>query len=66
MDNIEIYYDELKRNESHIDDIAFYILLNTIFNQNKDIYSQIYVSDYEQLYYLWPYYRVFSFCMSAK
>ena len=49
MDIIEIIY-ELKRNQIHIDQhtIAFHI--NTILDQNKDMYSQIHVSDFEQLY----------------
>ena len=50
MDNIEIIYDELKRNQIHFDkhDLSFHI--NRILNQNKDIYSQIDILDIEQLY----------------
>ena len=50
MDNIEIIYDELKRNQIHIDKYALSFHINRILNQNKDIYSQIYILDIEQLY----------------
>ena len=50
MDNIEIIYDELKRNQIHIDQRTLAFHINTILDQNKDMYSQIHVSDFEQLY----------------
>ena len=50
MDNIEIIYDELKRNQIHIVQHTLAFHINTILDQNKDIYSQIRVSDFEQLY----------------
>ena len=50
MDNIKIIYDELKRNQIHIDQRTLAFHINTILDQNKDIYSQIHVSDFEQLY----------------
>ena len=50
MDNIEIIYDELKRNRIHIDKHALSFHINRILNQNKDIYSQIHILDIEQLY----------------
>ena len=50
MDNIEIIYDELKRNQIHIDKHALSFHINRILNQNKDIYSQIHILDIEQLY----------------
>ena len=50
MDNIEIIYDELKRNQIHIDQRTLAFHINTILGQNKDVYSQIHVSDFEQLY----------------
>ena len=50
MDNIEIIYDELKRNQIHIDQRTLPFHINTILDQNKDMYSQIHVSDFEQLY----------------
>ena len=50
MDNIEIIYDELKRNQIHIDKHALSFHINRILNQNKDIYSQIHILDTEQLY----------------
>ena len=50
MDNIEIIYDELKRNQIHIDQRTLASHINTILDQNKDMYSQIHVSDFEQLY----------------
>ena len=45
MDNIEIIYDELKRNQIHIDKHALSFHINRILNQNKDIYSQIQISN---------------------
>ena len=50
MDNIEIIYDELKRNKIHIDKHALSFHINRVLNQNKDIYSQIHILDIEQLY----------------
>ena len=50
MDNIEIIYDELKRNQIHIDKHALSFHINKILNENKDIYSQIHALDIEQLY----------------
>ena len=50
MDNVEIIYDELKRNHIHTDKHALSFHIKTILHQNKDIYSQIHVSDFEQLY----------------
>ena len=50
MDNIEIIYDELKRNQIHIDQRTLAFHINTILDQNKDMYSQIHVSDFEQPY----------------
>ena len=50
MDNIELIYDELKRNKIHIDKHALSFHINRILNQNKDIYSQIHILDIEQLY----------------
>ena len=50
MDNVEIIYDELKRNHIHIDKHALSFHINTILDQNKDMYSQKHVSDFEQLY----------------
>ena len=50
MDNTEIIYDELKRNQVHIDKHALSFHINRILNQNKDIYSQIHILDIEQLY----------------
>ena len=50
MDNVEIIYDELKRNHIHIDKHALSFHIKTILDQNKDMYSQIHVSDFEQLY----------------
>ena len=50
MDNIEIIYDELKRNRIHIDKHALSFHINRILNQNKDIYSQIHILDIEQFY----------------
>ena len=50
MDNIGIIYDELKRNQIHIDKHALSFHINRILNQNKDIYSQIHILDIEQLY----------------
>ena len=50
MDNIEIIYDELKRNQIHIDKHTLSFHINRILNQNKDIYSQIHILDIEQLY----------------
>ena len=50
MDNIEIIYDELKRNQIHIDKHALSFHINRILNQNKDIYSQIHILDIERLY----------------
>ena len=50
MDNIEIIYDELKRNQIHIDKHALSFHINRILNQNTDIYSQIHILDIEQLY----------------
>ena len=50
MDNVEIIYDELKRNHIHIDKHVLSFHINTILDQNKDMYSQIHVSDFEQLY----------------
>ena len=50
MDNIEIIYDELKRNQIHIDQRTLAFHINTILDQNKGMYSQIHVSDFEQLY----------------
>ena len=50
MDNVEIIYDELKRNYIHIDKYALSFHINTILDQNKDMYSQKHVSDFEQLY----------------
>ena len=49
-DNIEIIYDELKRNQIHIDQHTLAFHINTILHQNKDMYSQVRVSDFEQLY----------------
>ena len=37
MHNIEIIYDELKRNQIHIDRHTLAFHINTILNQNKDI-----------------------------
>ena len=50
MDNVEIIYDELKRNHIHIDKHGLSFHINRILNQNKDIYSQIHALDIEQLY----------------
>ena len=50
MDNIEIIYDELKRNKIHIDKHTLAFHINRILNQNKDIYSEIHALDIEQLY----------------
>ena len=50
MDNIEIIYDELKRNQIHIDQHTLTFHIKTILDQNKNMYSQIHVSDFEQLY----------------
>ena len=51
MDNTEIIYHELKRNQIHIDKHALSFHINRILNQNKDIYSQIHILvDIEQLY----------------
>ena len=50
MDNTEKIYDELKRNQLHIDKHALSFHINRILNQNKDIYSQIHILDIEQLY----------------
>ena len=50
MDNIEIIYDELKRNQIHIDKHALSFDINRILDQNKDIYFQIRILDNEQLY----------------
>ena len=36
MDNIEIIYDELKRNQIHIDKHALSFHINRILNQNKE------------------------------
>ena len=47
MDNIEIIYDELKRNLNHIDKHALSFHINRILYQNKDIYSQIHALDIE-------------------
>ena len=46
----EIIYDELKRNQIHINKHTLTFHINTILNQNKDIYSQIHVLDFEQLH----------------
>ena len=50
MDNIEIIYDELKQSQIHIDQHTLAFHINAILDQNKDICSQIRVSDFEQLY----------------
>ena len=50
MDNIEIIYDELKRNQIYIDKHALSFHIKTILYRNKDMYSQIHVSDFEQLF----------------
>ena len=50
MDSIEIIYDELRRNQIHINKHALSFHINRILNQNKDIYSQIHILDIEQLY----------------
>ena len=38
MDNIEIIYDELKRNQIHIDQHTLAFHINTILDPNKDMY----------------------------
>ena len=63
MDNIQIIYDELKRNQIHIDQPTLAFHINTILYQNKDMYSQVRVSDFEQLYREIMYYGVFSLCI---
>ncbi len=49
MDNIDIIFDELKRNEIGIDKQTLSFHINTILNQNRDLYRQTNV-DLEQLY----------------
>ena len=49
MDNTDIIFDELKRNEIGIDKQTLSFHINTILNQNRDLYHQTNV-DLEQLY----------------
>ena len=49
MDNIDIIFDELKRNEIDIDKQTLSFHINTILNRNRDLYHEMNV-DLEQLY----------------
>ena len=49
MDNIDIIFDELKRNEIDIDKETLSFHINTILNRNRDLYREMNV-DLEQLY----------------
>ncbi len=49
MDNIDIIFDELKRNEIDIDKQTLSFHINTILNRNRDLYREMNV-DLEQLY----------------
>ncbi len=49
MDNIDIIFDELTRNKIDIDKQTLSFHINTILNQNRDLYRQTNV-DLEQLY----------------
>ena len=49
IDNIDIIYDELTRNKIDIDKQTLSFHINTILNQNRDLYREMNV-DLEQLY----------------
>ena len=49
IDNIDIIFDELKRNEIDIDKQTLSFHINTILNRNRDLYREMNV-DLEQLY----------------
>jgi hypothetical protein len=61
MDNIDIIFDELKRNEIGIDKQTLSFHINTTINQHRDINLQR-----DQCYKLWSYYCLFSFRLFTK
>ncbi|CAB4013583.1 Hypothetical predicted protein [Paramuricea clavata] len=52
MDNIDIIFDELKRNEIDVDKQTLWIHINTMINQHRDIYREMNTHDLnlEQVY----------------
>jgi hypothetical protein len=52
MDNIDIIFDELKRNEIDIDKQTLSFHINTTINQHRDIYREMNTRDInlEQIY----------------
>jgi hypothetical protein len=59
MDNIDIIFDELKRNEIDIDKQTLSFHINTMINQHRGLQR-------DQCHKFWSYYCLFSFRMFTK
>jgi hypothetical protein len=79
MDNIDIIFDELKRNEIDVDKHTLSFHINTMINQHRDyietntrdlnleqVYREINVEQVYRKIKLWSYYYLFSFRINTK